>query len=333
MFCFNCGKEITNDQKFCCFCGAENKHFLNSDLNVIPNKSSSKAKINPKDIIFNREVLKNYLYNLQTLEFAKNKLEYEKANLEYRIGSLCCPQHIAPRDSWSDYGICFGGLALMIGLFLLALWIINGSNGGGFFSILLGLIKPIAIIVMIASIIISIIIIISTISSYVQDGKRFDMETQNEAQRLEIEKQERQRLSSILPHVKQDLENTNDLLNSAYSINIIPENIRGLYGVYFLYKYISTSQVSLNEAFFHFDLNEIKCKLDIIIEQQREIILKTARSNALNEKIVKQNEQNLRHAISTERNTELAAYYSQIAALNTETVAQIQNYYFFRNGF
>lgn len=333
MFCCNCGKEIANNQKFCCFCGAENRLFFNSDLNSIPNKSNSKGAINPNDIIYNREVLKNYLYNLQTLEFAKNKLEFEKANLEYRMGALCCPHQIAPRDSWADYGICFGGLALMVGLFLLALWIINGSNGGGFFSILFGLIKPIAIIVMIASVIIFMIIIISTISDYVQDGKRFDLEMQNEAKRLEIEKQEWQHLSNILPYVTQDLENTKDLLNSAYSINIIPENIRGLYGVYFLYKYISTSQVSLNEAFFHFDLDEIKCKLDIIIEQQREIILKMARSNALNEKIVKQNEQTLRHAIATERNTELTAHYSQIAAINAKTVAQIQNYYFFKNGF
>ena len=28
MFCFNCGKEVDNQQKFCCYCGTENKNYI-----------------------------------------------------------------------------------------------------------------------------------------------------------------------------------------------------------------------------------------------------------------------------------------------------------------
>lgn len=335
MFCFNCGKEISNDQKYCCFCGAENKLFLNSDLNIIQNKTKPTREVKPSDIIFNRDVLINYLYNLQTLEFAKNKLEYIKENLEYKIGSLCHASRVSPKASLSDYGACFGGFVAMVGIFLLALWLDSKlKNSNSFFSIFEGILHPIFVILMFLSAIIAVIIIFYAIYETVEDAKRFEIETQNEAQRMEIEKQEYQRLSRILPNVNKDLDNTMDLLKSAYSLNIIPDHddYRSLYGIYFLYKYISTSQVSLNEAFFHFDLNEIKSKLDVIIEQQREIILKLAHSNALNEQIVKQNSETLRHAIATERNTELTACYSQIASLNSETVAQIQNYYFYKNG-
>lgn len=334
MFCFKCGKEIDSQQKFCCNCGAENKSYIsnkNSQV-IISTRESSPAIQNQVNTIFNRDVLTNYLNNLQTLEFAKHKLTQEKQDMEYRIGSLGNPRHVRERNTISDYGEHFGTIGFMAAIFLIALWINSGLNGDGFLSVFDDLLSPIITLVMIAAVIIAVIFIGIAIHDHIEDGARFENETRNEATRLKAEKAEKERLTSILPLVKQDLKKTSDLLEVAYAINIIPAKYRNIYAAYFLYEYISTSAVSLSEALYHCDLDEISQKLDVIIEQQQEIIMQLARSNALNEQMIRQNEIILKHAIATENNTALAAQYSQVAAVNSNTVATIQSYYFFKNG-
>lgn len=70
--------------------------------------------------------------------------------------------------------------------------------------------------------------------------------------------------------------------------------------------------------------NKLTNKKHMLIQQQEEIIMELAYQNALNEKIVRQNEQILGHAIQTENNATLAAQYTKIAANNTGVVAAIQ---------
>lgn len=334
MFCSNCGKEVESNQKFCCNCGAENKSYISDENSqvIISQKESSPVIQNQINTIFNRDVLTNYLNNLQTLEFAKHKLTQEKQDMEYRINSLGHPRHVRERNTLSDYGTHFGTIGFMAAVFLIALWINSGLKGDGFLSVFDDLLSPIITLVMIAAVIIAAIFVIIAIHDHIEDGARFENETRNEAARLKSERAEKERLTTILPLVKQDLKKTSDLLDVAYAINIIPAKYRNIYAAYFLYEYISTSAVSLSEALYHCDLDEISQKLDVIIEQQQEIIMQLARSNALNEQMIRQNEETLKHAIAAENNTALAAQYSQVAAVNSNTVATIQSYYFFKNG-
>ncbi|MDO4731245.1 MAG: zinc ribbon domain-containing protein [Clostridia bacterium] len=333
LFCSNCGKEIDTEQKFCCHCGAENKNYSSPDAQITVTQTNLHPEtVNQVNTIFNRNVLNNYLNNLQTLEFAKHKLSEEERNMQYRINSLGHPNRISPRNTISAYGGHIGGIIFMAVVFLLCIWIQSGLNGDGFFSIFDDLLGPIVGFIKVAAVIIAIIIVGVMIHDHIEDGSRFERQTQEEATRLRAERAEKERLSEILPLVKRDLKRTSELLEQAYSINIIPAKYRNIYAAYFLYEYISTSTVSLSEALYHCDLDEISRKLDVIIEQQREIIMELARSNALNEQIIRQNEETLRHAIAAENNTALAAQYSQVAAVNTNTVATIQSYYFFKNG-
>lgn len=334
MFCSNCGKEMSNNQKFCCHCGAENKsNTVDEDNQIIINRcNSSPVVTNQVSNIFNRGVLINYLNNLQTLEFAKHKLTQEKNNIEYQINSLCIPQSVGYVSILEDCGPFLGLTGLAMVVFLITLWINSGLKGDGFLSIFDNLLGPIITFLMFAAVVVAIGSIIFAIGTYISLSREVRVNTQNEKNRLEAEHVEKERLTSILPLVENDLTKTCDLLDTAYAVNIIPAKYRNIYAAYFLYEYISTSTVTLSEALYHCDLDEISKKLDTIIEQQQEIIMELARSNALNEQIVRQNEETLKYAIAAENNTALAAQYSQVAAINSNTVAQIQSYYFFKNG-
>ncbi len=328
MFCSNCGKEISNNQKFCCHCGAENKnHITNLDKQIVHNNVHSP---NHTNTIFNRDVLVNYLNNLRTLEFAKNKLTNEKNNLEDKINSLGHKEDIP--KSLTDLEIQLCGIVLMAFIFVVALVIKALINSGDWLFSWLNFIQPVLNFALCGAAIIASLFVVWILYEEVKDRKRYTNEIKFEEERMKSELYEQQKLSDILPDIIKDLEQTEIILHDAYAVNLIPEKYRNIYAAYFLYEYISTSTVTLNEALFHCDLDEISRKLDMVIEQQREIIMELAHTNALNEQIVKQNEETLKHAIAVENNTALAAQYSQVAAINSNTVAQIQSYYFFKDG-
>ena len=80
---------------------------------------------------------------------------------------------------------------------------------------------------------------------------------------------------------------------------------------------------TLTTALLHFDLNEIKKKLDKIIAQQEEIIIQQAINNAQNQQLLRQNQQQLEYLSTIESNTSQAAQYAEIAANNAEACAWI----------
>lgn len=68
--------------------------------------------------------------------------------------------------------------------------------------------------------------------------------------------------------------NTQNILNRVYNANIIPRQYRNIYAAVYLYDWFSTSRMDdLDMALNTFVLEEIKEKLDIIIENQSEMIL------------------------------------------------------------
>ncbi|MBR5514783.1 MAG: zinc ribbon domain-containing protein [Clostridia bacterium] len=335
MFCVNCGKEIESKQKFCSACGTKNRSCISKETDrILTTKEDSVSSVDSNRIntVFNRDVLTNYLNNLQTLEFAKKRLTEEKENMESRISSLCRPGFIKARNKLSDYSMHFGIIVFMAALFLIAMWIGNALNGEGFFSTFNNEIEPLVIFAEIVSVIIAVVTFIYIISDHISDGKRIKNETKAEKERLTEEGKEKELLEKRLPLITEDLNKTSHLLDDAYTINIIPAKYRNIYGIYFLYEYISTSVVSLSEALYHCDLDEISKKLDVVIEQQKVAILEMARANALNEQMVRQNEKMLKHAIAIENNTALAAQYVRVAAVNSNTIASLQTYKYFKNG-
>ncbi len=114
-----------------------------------------------------------------------------------------------------------------------------------------------------------------------------------------------------------------DLLQSAYSANIIPQQYRNIHAIWFIHDFITTSNENLASALLHCDLDEIKQKLDKIIEQQKEIIINQSVLMAQNEQIISQNQHTLDKLANIEANTYKASQYAKIAANNAEACAWI----------
>lgn len=320
MFCVNCGKEINDNQKFCRYCGVKNEidnNLTSSNSEILNNTQSQQI-----NTLFNRDVLNNYLYNVRALEIMNNKLIQKKNNILYKINQLGFKNEpYAP----GGYGEEFFFTILIMGGISLAAWLI-----GSLLEKTIGKITSEAffhdlyVFVIIATLVIGTGVIIYYIVSTVKDKKDYQLQLINDKERVEKELVQKELLNSQLPSLQNEIDKIEALLLDAYSINIIPSKFRNIYAAYFLYDFISTSTASLNEALLHCDLDTIQQKLDEVIQQQESMIMELAYQNALNEKIVRQNEQILGHAIQTENNAALAAQYTKIAANNTGVVAAIQ---------
>lgn len=132
------------------------------------------------------------------------------------------------------------------------------------------------------------------------------------------------KLKTYKNSIVNELNAVEKILTKAYGINVIPQSFRNnIYAIYYLYDFIRTSNQSLTTALLHYDLNEIKAKLDKIIVQQQEIIIQQSIMIARNQQILEQNQQHLKSLASIERNTAQAAQYSAIAASNAEACAWI----------
>lgn len=114
-----------------------------------------------------------------------------------------------------------------------------------------------------------------------------------------------------------------EMLLKTYDLNIIPDQYRNIYAIYYLYNFISTSNQSLSIALLHFDLKEIKSKLDKIIEQQEELILNQSILMSQNEELMEQNQSYLSTLSKIESNTAQTSQYASIAARNSELCAWI----------
>ena len=123
--------------------------------------------------------------------------------------------------------------------------------------------------------------------------------------------------------ISQELLALDNLLEKEYDLNIIPGQFRNLYAVYYLHEFIATSRETLTTALLHCDLNEIKYRLDRIIEQQREIIVQQALMISQNEQLIHQNKVQLEQMASLEQNVGRAVQYTEIAANNAKACALI----------
>lgn len=130
-------------------------------------------------------------------------------------------------------------------------------------------------------------------------------------------------LNSAFDGIIFELDKLNKLINRSYDANIVPKQFRNIYALYFLSDYMKTSNESFSNALLHFDLNEIKLKLDKIIEQQQEIIIRQAILASQNRELLQQNKLKLEKLSAIESNSKQAAQYAEIAAANAETCAWI----------
>lgn len=134
-----------------------------------------------------------------------------------------------------------------------------------------------------------------------------------------------------------------EMLNTAYSLNILSSQYRNLQSVYYIYDYMSTSQATLEETLFHEHMENgiqrILEKLDTIIAQNEEIIFQNRIIEAntreiagntmnileKNQKILESQERTEQNTLEAAQNAKIAANYAEINAFfSTATYLESQ---------
>ena len=332
MFCPQCGYQIDDDANFCQRCGARVRPIMGSPSAAQAQPGRPPAVGHPGEL--DREALRIHLSDVLALECIKSRLEDHQKKLagriDWRRNSNYLKKCLIREYRYSD-GMCsrdyaylfYNGTSCFLAMeqeynnmrVCTSDWLPNGCQW-----------VPVDD---------------RSIRSVPRWSKLWSFSTKREcAQGLQKAYAEfrdaapqayRDNLQKIqgdtraLEGVAGELKKAGELLEKAYQVNIIPVQFRNLYAVYYLHTFITTSRESLSTALLHYDLNEIKSKLDQIIAQQQEIIIQQAVLAAQNQQMLRQNQMQLERLAAIEDNTRQAAQYAEIAAVNAEACAWLGN--------
>lgn len=138
------------------------------------------------------------------------------------------------------------------------------------------------------------------------------------ARRRELEKAKEE-----LTKLRTDYTNAKILRDQAYGINVVPRQYRNIYAVYYLYDFFNTSrETNLENVIQTFVLEEIKQKLDKIIQQNEQIILNQRVQIALQENqnriIADNHREEMQRLARMEGNQELQLDYQKMIETNQE---------------
>jgi len=332
MFCYKCGNQIPDESQFCFKCGTA--------LNATATTGTNNASPESKEI--DREAIKIYLSNVLALECVISKLQNDWCEVDNSIKAfeatnynkqfLCYDNRYAwfrydgseyyvwlSTDRYNKYYLNFGKD------------VINYSGAWCPFSLNMDYLNadttwPGKDCPMNLAIELFFGIFIDPFYKKAVKRNFFELYEQFKAT---APQQHKENAKKIQPEVNKrsgisdEIDKAKELLKKAYDINLIPQQFRNIYAVWFIYDYIATSNETLSAAFLHCDLDKIKQKLDTIIEQQKEIIINQRILMAQNAQMIEQNNQTLNRLASIELNTERAAQYAEIASNNAEACAWI----------
>lgn len=90
--------------------------------------------------------------------------------------------------------------------------------------------------------------------------------------------------------IERELSRVRKILNDLYSVNIIPSKYRDIGCAYFIHEFFSTSNVPLNNVFLSLDLDKIQSQLNAVIKNQQKMILQQAIIISQNKEIIAQNQ-------------------------------------------
>lgn len=271
-----------------------------------------------------RDALIIYLRNLRTLEFIKHQCEgsiqkiHNKAyNIEYHelmSAKANYPERLASKPTfWTSSCECFVALCFVALLFIFL----------GFEALLISL--PIAIII---SFIVGTIYYNRDKKNYIAKQQQFSNEQRKynnnvyyyETKLKNFKSESQRRINTLNAYIRQ----IDNILQKDYNLNIVPKQFRDIYGVTYLYDFLSTSQLSLSDAVLNYQLDRIKTQLDTIINKCDEIIGQMKRLNSNMNEIRMQNNKLLQEARNISYNAELSAQYSQITATNSAVALELQ---------
>ena len=287
---------------------------------------------------YNRQILVPYLQDIYSVELLCEKLSRQFDVDEYRICqaelilntkvSEPVPPYREKETSLSIIGVFFWVMAVLCVVSLLSLFLglSNPKGGKGFivFMMVLGF-------VMFA--------FLGWVFNGAKEGEQqqaYERENNRylrERDNFDKYKKERAEALTIVSDcsaeqkfLKEKYSKAKELREKLYSANIIPSQYRNVYAAYYIYDYFSTSkETDLDKIIQTMLLEEIKQRLDRVIETQEEIILNQRRELALqqqnNKALAKQHLEAMNAIARLESNQELQLDYQQMIEGNTAATA------------
>ena len=277
-----------------------------------------------------RNALIIYTRNLRTLEFIKhqcnNSLKKINSKEQQLQNELENAQYNRPRQAMNKPNFWTSLFTAMLSAILV---LIGGGAVALIFALILWDLLPIILAVIFAIAIIGgIVSYKNEQKAYLADQQRFANETREynndvaycQAKLNQFMPEAQKRTKILNAYIKQ----IDNQLQKAYSLNIIPKQFRDIYGVTYLYDFLSTCQLGLQDAILNYQLDRIRSQLDVIISKCDEIIGQMRRLNSNVNEIRMQNNQLLQEARNISHNAELSAQYSEITAINSEVSLELQ---------
>jgi hypothetical protein len=283
----------------------------------------------------NRDVLLVYLKNIRDLEVAGYQLRLDKNRTEakYRCEISALNKKIS-EETTSNYRnkpdvpigqFIFSGFLLSFAL-LVFIGLRHDINRYPFETLFCYLVS-------ISSLVLAAVLFPW---SYFEEKEKSNDHNEAEKKRLEqcaaLVPQQKQTIQTKLNALSTytngctaELRNIGNLLQNAYSLNILPSQHRNLASVYYIYDYMSTSQASLRDTLLHEHMENgiqrILNRLDAIMAQNEQHILLERRMEAHSretaestQRMLSKQQQILESMERTEQNTLEAAQAARIAA-------------------
>ena len=280
---------------------------------------------------YNHEILVQYLRDVYSMELLRNRVQSKLSTLNTRIENDKCMISLFQQKSFPvsqdveepSFGVTFGLwiVPLIICIFLTVIFVEIPIIGFLFpyVCVLAGLFWTVV-----------------TLGSYPGEVKRYK-ELSEKAQKdfeFKVSDYETQQsranacqadLNQIIPTYNNTLTQLQEIqqkLTGAYSVNIIPNRYRTIYYAYYLYDYFSSCQeTDLDKIIQTILLEQIVAKLDQIIDQQTESILNQrmilAKQDAQMEALQENHNAHLRSLAQIEQNQALQTNYLDMLDTNT----------------
>lgn len=239
---------------------------------------------------YNREFLIPYLHDLCALYVAEQKLQNAISQTEQRIRYCSCEHYpLTPKEpveqsisGWTWFLFVFGGFWIISGLYMILVLMIDPSGIG---SMPLSAGWAMSFMAL---------FLLGALPLYLGIQEYREIEEKNRRAKLQYEtavekyaramkkaycdnehnKKQLPILRRELSGQEAELEKVHDMRRFVYGANIIPKHYRDFYATVFLYDWFAHgASDDLDMALNTYVLEEIKARLDRIIEQQSEIIL------------------------------------------------------------
>lgn len=227
-----------------------------------------------------REFLVPYLRDICALYMAERKLEKIIAKLTKKIEYLSGDIYVnPPKEPVYESTGCFEIFGWILGLFMTGgpiLCLLSGEDLSGFEALVfVAILVGVGILIFVGSATheqsktnkIRQEVYEAALAEYKVDVDNAKQQTSMNHAKVPALQEERQTYID-------ELKKVNRLLKKVYSANVIPSHYRDVYAAVYLYDFFSTGRSDdLDMALNTFVLEQIKEKLDIIIQQQADIIL------------------------------------------------------------